>query len=58
MKKEDLLKHIQDIVTIGGEDRFILSGAGGVPPEMSLENFNAYRDFIHRARRGDYKKSY
>ena len=57
MKKEDLLKHIQDIVTIGGEERFILSGAGGVPPEMSLENFNAYRDYIHRARRGDYKKS-
>ena len=22
---------------------------------MSLENFNAYRDYIHRARRGDYK---
>ena len=57
MKKEDLLKHIQDIVTIGGEERFILSGAGGVPPEMSLENFNAYRDFIYRARRGDYKKT-
>jgi len=55
MNREELLKHIQEIVALGGEKRFILSGAGGVPPEMSLENFNTYRDFIYRARRGELK---
>ena len=55
MKKMELFEHIKEIVNIGGNERFILSGAGGVPPEMSLTNFNAYRDFIYRARRGDLK---
>ncbi len=53
MKKEELRQHIREVVAIGGSERFILSGAGGVPPEMSLENFNAYRGYIYRVRRGD-----
>jgi len=55
MKKEELWQHIREVVAIGGSERFILSGAGGVPPEMSLENFNAYREYIYRVRRGDVK---
>lgn len=50
MNKEELEKHIRDVVRAGGQRRFILSGAGGVPPEMSLENFNHYRELIKRAR--------
>jgi len=53
MKKEELQNHIQEVVSIGRNERFILSGAGGVPPEMSLQNFNAYREYIYQARRGD-----
>ncbi|MGC8777920.1 MAG: uroporphyrinogen decarboxylase family protein [Candidatus Caldatribacteriaceae bacterium] len=55
MTPEELERHIQEVVHVGGERRFILSGAGGVPPEMSLANFNFYRQCIARARRGDWQ---
>jgi len=53
MTPGELEAHIKETVKIGGERRFILSGAGGVPPEMSLENFNCYRELIQKARRGN-----
>ncbi len=53
MNKEELKEHIGEAVKIGGDRRFILSGAGGVPPEMTLENFNHYRELIYKARRSE-----
>ncbi|MDD3699688.1 MAG: uroporphyrinogen decarboxylase family protein [Atribacterota bacterium] len=53
MNKEELKEHIGEVVKIGGDRRFILSGAGGVPPEMTLENFNHYRELIYKARRSE-----
>lgn len=52
MSKEQLTQHISEVVRTGGSERFILSSAGGVPPEMTVENFNYYRSFIHRIRKG------
>ncbi len=52
MNQIELKNHIKEIVNICGRTRFILSSAGGVPPEMTLENFNVYRDIIHKIRRG------
>lgn len=55
MTPEELTRHIQDVIQSGGDRRFILSGAGGVPPEMDLANFNVYRRCIAQARRGNVK---
>jgi len=52
MSPEQLEEHISGVVRTGGYERFILSNAGGVPPEMSVANFNHYRTVIHRMRRG------
>jgi uroporphyrinogen-III decarboxylase len=46
-----LEEHISEVAAAGGKSRFILSGAGGVPPEMSVQKFNHYRAFIHKIRR-------
>jgi len=43
---------VKQIAQIGGGERFILSSAGGVPPEMSLESFNTYRNIVQGVRRG------
>jgi uroporphyrinogen-III decarboxylase len=51
MKPTEIEKHVKEIAQIGGGNRFILSSAGGVPPEMSLESFNAYRSIVQRVRR-------
>jgi len=37
MSKDKLTRHIRDVVRAGGERRFILSGAGGVPPSEKPE---------------------
>jgi uroporphyrinogen-III decarboxylase len=52
MSPRELEEHIAHAVSVGGRDRFILSSAGGVPPEMPLETFNRYRSLVHKARRG------
>jgi len=52
MSGEELTAHVTEVVRSGGRDRFILASAGGVPPEMTLENFNRYRELVHRLRRG------
>ncbi|MEN3187068.1 MAG: uroporphyrinogen decarboxylase family protein [Atribacterota bacterium] len=57
MAPEELATHVWEVVTTGGDRRFILSGAGGVPPEMSLANFNLYRSYIEQARRGEKPKA-
>jgi uroporphyrinogen-III decarboxylase len=51
MTKEQLTEHVTGVVKAGGRERFILAGAGGVPPEMPLECLNHYRGLIHRLRR-------
>jgi uroporphyrinogen-III decarboxylase len=53
MSRSQLSDHLQTVADIGGTDRFILSGAGGVPPEMSVGDFNFYRDAVRRVRNGD-----
>jgi uroporphyrinogen-III decarboxylase len=50
MTKNDLYKHITEVVKTLGSEGFILRSAGGVPPEMSLENFNYYREIIEKIR--------
>ena len=52
MSGEELTAHVTEVVRTGGRDRFILASAGGVPPEMTLENLNRYRELVHRLRRG------
>jgi uroporphyrinogen-III decarboxylase len=51
MTPEELKEHVGSVAAIGGNERFILSGAGGVPPEMSLRDFNHYRKVVYEARR-------
>lgn len=51
MNQRDLQEHVSRVASIGGRDRFILSSAGGVPPEMSLKNLNLYIAAVHRVRR-------
>jgi uroporphyrinogen-III decarboxylase len=51
MTKNDLYKHITQVVKTLGNEGFILRSAGGIPPEMSLENFNYYRYIIEKIRR-------
>ncbi len=53
MSRAELKDHLQEVVSTGGSTRFILSGAGGVPPEMSINSLNYYLDLIRRIRRGD-----
>ena len=52
MKPAEIEHHVREIARIGGSERFILSSAGGVPPEMPLESFNTYRSIIQMVRRG------
>jgi uroporphyrinogen-III decarboxylase len=51
MTKNDLYKHITELVKTLGNEGFILRSAGGIPPEMTLENFNYYRDVIEKIRK-------
>jgi len=51
MSPEQLTEHLTGVVRSGGRERFILSGAGGVPPEMPVDCFNHYRALIHHLRR-------
>ncbi len=51
MSEGQLTEHVTGVVAAGGRERFILSSAGGVPPEMPLGRFNQYRDLIRRLRR-------
>ena len=51
MTEEQLTEHVTGVVRTGGRERFILSSAGGVPPEMPIGRFNHYRGLIHRLRR-------
>jgi len=53
MSRAELKEHVQNIASTGGSTRFILSGAGGVPPEMSINSLNYYLELIRRIRRGD-----
>ncbi|MFW6180206.1 MAG: uroporphyrinogen decarboxylase family protein, partial [Spirochaetota bacterium] len=53
MGPQRLGEHVREVADTGGPDGFILSGAGGVPPEMSLGDFNYYREVVRRARRGE-----
>ena len=51
LTEEQLTEHVTRVVRTGGRERFILSSAGGVPPEMPIGCFNHYRDLIRRLRR-------
>lgn len=53
MSRDQLREHIQTVARTGGNERFILSGAGGVPPEMKVGDFNYYRELVSRARRNE-----
>jgi hypothetical protein len=51
MSESELTEHVTRVVRTGGRERFILSSAGGVPPEMPLGRLNHYRSLIRRLRR-------
>jgi uroporphyrinogen-III decarboxylase len=51
MSEPQLTEHVSSVVRTGGRERFILSSAGGVPPEMPLGCLNHYRELVRRLRR-------
>lgn len=55
MNQEELEQHVSYVASAGGRERFILSSAGGIPPEMSLANLNRYLAAVHRTRREGYE---
>ncbi|NMB10885.1 MAG: hypothetical protein GX977_01220 [Firmicutes bacterium] len=50
MSADELKSHLHDVVRKGGSRSFILSTAGGVPPEMSLANLNLFNREVRRIR--------
>jgi uroporphyrinogen decarboxylase len=51
MSKDEIREHVQDVFRCAGPRGFIAMSSGGVPPEMSLENFNYYIYMVEKARR-------
>jgi len=51
MTKEEIKTHIFTLFKNAGPRRFIAMPAGGIPAEMSLENFNFFNQVLERARR-------
>jgi len=50
MTPDEIDHHIEQIVKTAGPDGLILNCAGGIPPEMSLENYTHYAAAIERFR--------
>jgi len=51
MSKEEIREHVLSVFSCAGPRGFIAMSSGGVPPEMSLENFNYYSYVVEKARR-------
>jgi|GEM_PF-5017185 len=51
MPKEELAEHVREVFTTLGPIGFIARGAGGIPPEMTLESFNEYMKILHEVRK-------
>lgn len=51
MSKNEIKEHIFNVFKCAGPNGFIAMCSGGVPPEMSLENFNYYRYIVEKARK-------
>jgi uroporphyrinogen decarboxylase len=56
MSKKEIREHVLNVFKCAGPNGFIAMSSGGVPPEMSLENFNYYRHVLEKARRFKLKK--